>query len=314
MEPLPLTVVHYSKHDPRTTVGGVETFARSLCRIFADVRFVTPHAGDKHGVMRERLPVVCDNQRVLDWPDDYPVIGFQHGVGAVKRAATGSLSHWWLARRQAQAAVRANTLWVACAEWVGLAFGRLYGNSAQHVIHYPVDIDRFDGRLDNAGSRVILHDARTRHKGAALIPELQRAFPAWRFEPLACDPALVPERMRRARAFVHLSRYEGNSLVCNEAMAMNLPCLFTRVGLLRDSNRPTEIYDVDAEEMYTSPARLIEEAGRFIETLETRAYRPREWVVRNATLEIARDSWQRVMLDYRELGPAASGPVETTIS
>ena len=59
---------------------------------------------------------------------------------------------------------------------------------------------------------------------------LARAFPAWRFEPLACAPSEVADRMRKAAAFLHLSRYEGNSMVCAEAMAMNLPCLFTAWG------------------------------------------------------------------------------------
>ena len=44
----------------------------------------------------------------------------------------------------------------------------------------------------------------------------------------------MPDRFRQGAAFLHLSRYEGNSIVCNEAMAMDLPCLFTRVGLMRD--------------------------------------------------------------------------------
>jgi len=47
--------------------------------------------------------------------------------------------------------------------------------------------------------------------------------------------------MRKARAFIHLSSYEGNSIVCNEAMAMNLPCMFTDVGLMRDSGRPQDV-------------------------------------------------------------------------
>ena len=61
---LPFTVVHYSKQDPLTTVGGVQTFARNLRRIFADVRFMTPRTAGKAAVMRQRLPVISDNQCV----------------------------------------------------------------------------------------------------------------------------------------------------------------------------------------------------------------------------------------------------------
>jgi hypothetical protein len=288
----------------------VETFARNLQKIFAEVRFLTPDRRALQSALRSRLPVICDNQRVLDWPLDHPVIGFQHGVGAVKYEATRSWSHWWLARRQQRAARRPNTLWVACAEWVASSFYQLYGNRTNHVIRYPVDVERFDGRLRNEGSRLVLHDARTEHKGRRLIPHLKSAFPHWRFEPLACRPQDVPDRMRGAAAFVHLSRYEGNSLVCNEAMAMGLPCLFTRVGLLRDDGGPTEIETLDVETAYSDPARLVDAVGRFLQSLRTRRYDPRPWVLQHATLEHARIGWRRVMAELQQPGRSHAGAAD----
>lgn len=296
---LPLTVIHYSREDPRSSVGGVQRFARNLERIFAEVRFLTPGSPGRAAALESRLPIICDNHFVLDWPAEHPVIGFQHGVAEVKYRATHSPGHWALARKQRRAASRPNTLWVACAEWVGRTFARLHGNGASHVIYYPVDTARFDGRLENAGSRLVLHDARTRNKGRRLLPRLQRALPEWRFEPLGCAPEAVPERMRAAAAFVHLSRYEGNSLVCNEAMGMDLPCLFTRVGLLQDALAPTEVCAVDPG-LLDDPARLLGQTAGFLDSLALRTYHPRPWVLAHATLEIATAGWRDVMLDFQQ--------------
>ena len=298
---IPLTVIHYSGHDPQTTIGGVQTFARNLRSIFDDVQFMTPTNRDLQYALKQRIPVICDNQRVLDWPKRIPVIGFQHGVGAVKFDVTRSQRHRQLARAQKRAAKRQNTLWVACAEWIGTTFGQLYGNRAEHVVYHTVDVSRFDGKLENTGSRLILHDARTSHKGAALLKEVKMAFPEWRIEPLDCAPDQVPERMRRARAFIHLSLYEGNSIVCNEAMAMNLPCMFTTVGLMRDSNRPSEVYLVDPDEIYGIRKYLIEQVGAFLESLESKTYNPRAWILENAIPEVSLAKWIRVMTQFEQI-------------
>jgi len=297
---IPLTVIHYSSRHPRVAAGGVERFARTLELIFERVEYLTPACQkERRDALSRQVPVICDNQLVRDWPDGYPVIGFQHGVGAVKFQATRSLAHWRLARAQKRAARRTQTLWVACAEWVASAFDRLYGNRARHVIYYSVDYDRFDARLDNVDSRLILHDARTRHKGKALIPRLVSAFNGWRFEPLACRPEEVPDRMRKARAFIHLSRYEGNSLVCNEEMAMNLPCLFTRVGLMNDPAAPTDVTLVDADIAFGSHGRLIETVDAFLQSERPRD--PRAWVLAHAAPSRSIHGWRRVMADFQEM-------------
>ena len=301
MTKISLAVLHYSAHDPRTTVGGVQTFARNLTLLFEEVRFATPKDCDFDLIVKHNIPVICDNQHVVDWPAGHPVIGFQHGVGAVKFNVTRSRGHRRLARAQRRAAKRQNTLWVANAEWVAAAFGRLYGNRVDHVIYYPVDVARFDAQLDGEGSRLILHDARTKHKGEALIEEIKKGFPKWQFEPLDCKPDLVPDRMRHARAFIHLSRYEGNSIVCNEAMAMNLPCMFTAVGLMQDRNRPTDVYLVDPDKIYGSRGSLIKEVGTFLESLDSRIYNPREWILANATPDISLDAWNRVMTHFQQM-------------
>jgi hypothetical protein len=310
---LPVSVIHYSREDPRTSVGGVQRFARNLEQIFAEVRFLTPHAQGRQDALRSGAPIICDNQLVVDWPGSVPVIGFQHGVAAVKFQATRSLGHWRLARAQRRAAGRPNTLWVACARWVGDNFGRLYGNRAEHVVYYPVDTGRFDGKRDPDG-RLLLHDARTRNKGSGLIAPLQRAFPDWRLEPLGVAPDAVPDRMRRAAAFLHLSRYEGNSLVCNEAMAMDLPCLFSRVGLFREVEGPSDVWTIAPELIRGATPALVSEVRRFLDSLGERSYHPRAWILAHATLDHAERGWRKVLLDFqnrfqRDLGlaPPAQG-------
>jgi glycosyltransferase involved in cell wall biosynthesis len=297
---IPQTVVHYGLFDPRQHTGGVETFARNLGLVFEDVLFMTPETRDESLVRREKLPVICDNQWVLDWPEDLPVIGFQHGVALVKSAVIPGRDNASLAWRQRKAAKRKNTLWVACAQWISHTFGRVHGNKANHVVYHAVDLDRFDGKLDNAGSRLVLHDGRTPHKGSKLYPRLERAFPDFRFETLSCRPEEVPDRMRRAAAFVHLSLYEGNSIVCNEAMAMDLPCLFTRVGLMRDGAEQFDVAVLRVRDAFVRPKRLVEEVGAFLSSLE-RPRHPRGWVLEHASFEANRTAWQRVVDDFRTL-------------
>ncbi|MEX1363359.1 MAG: hypothetical protein AB1Z98_09550, partial [Nannocystaceae bacterium] len=204
MPRLPITVAHYGRNDPTTHVGGVETFARNLGLIFEEVALLHPRSPDLDDWRRRGAPIICDNQTVLDWPDEVPVIGFQHGVAAVKATHTRSFTDRRLARGQAKAARRPNTLWVASAQWIAQAFEKRQGNGASHVVYHQVDLDRFDGQRGPVDPRLILHDARSEHKGKALVQDLQAAFPQWKLEPLACTPAQVPDRHgpSRERGFV----------------------------------------------------------------------------------------------------------------
>lgn len=300
-ERIPRTIAHLARDDPRTCVGGVATFARNLELVFERVEFMTPKTLDLARLRRERMPLVCDNHWVLFVPARIPVIGFQHGVAMEKFRQTRGLTDLRLALRQKKAARRENVLWVACAEWIGRAFQALYGNGAKHIIYHQVDLSLFDGRLDNEGSRLVLHDARNPHKGSRLLAAMSKAFPDWDFQPLSCAPGEVPDRLRRGRAFLHLSRYEGNSMVCNEAMAQNLPCLFTQVGLLRDSGAPTEVRMLDPERAFRHRKWLEDQVRAFLDGLERQRYQPRAWVERNASLEVTRAAWQRVLRVFDQM-------------
>lgn len=295
------TVIHYSANDPSVTTGGVETFARNLNLSFAGVRFMTPQTLDLGAIRRDRSLVVCDNHWVVDLPEDIPAVAFQHGVARVKSTMTRSKHDATLAQTQARAAKRENTLWVACARWISDRFKELHGNEAAEVIYHPVDLERFDGRREGTASRLLLHDARSAHKGRDEIAFLQREFPDWRFAGLNCKPSEVPDRMRSGAAFIHLSRYEGNSIVCNEAMAMNLPCLFSRVGLMQDRDQDFDVQIIDFDDAFTSRSRLREVTRGFLGSLEKRIYQPRRWCEANASLDAARAAWGRTVERWRAM-------------
>ncbi len=296
-------VVHYSKNDPETHRGGVEAFARNLRLIFDHVEFMYEGSMDPDRVRAENLMVVCDNHWVTDWPTDIPVVGFQHGVAAVKYEQTGNWSDRKLAKRQAAAAARPNTIWVACAQWISKTFDQLHETPADFVIYHQVDLDRFDGEHRNTDPRLVLHDARGKHKGEAIVAELTRQFGGWKFEPLQCEPQDVPDRMRSARAFLHLSRYEGNSIVCNEAMAMNLPCFVTDVGLMNDEDRPKDVWIVQRDAAFSDRKYLERELAEFLRSLDERTYDPRSWVLANAHIEVARHKWSQVVERWLERRP-----------
>ena len=305
MEKIPGIVIHYGRFNPDHRTGGVESFAKSLKLAFENVQFLDssndgPGSPAMQRVVADGLPVVCDNHLVLDWPEGFPVIGFQHGVAAEKKFITRSWTDWSLARMQARAARRKSTVWVACARWISDEFARRHGNQAQHIIYHSVDTNLFDGRLANRGSKLVLHDGRSRHKGRDLYPILQAALPDWTFEPLSCSSAQVPERMRKACAFMHLSRYEGNSIVCNEAMAMGLPCLFTRVGLIRDGE-PLDVRIIEVRQAYGRRTGLIECARSFLDGLNEVSYEPRDWIVQHTSQQAFIQSWKDAIAGWRHM-------------
>lgn len=295
---IPRKVVHYARDNAARSGGGVATHGRNLALAFEEVLFMSPDERDDALVVRERLPVICDNQTVLDWPDSIPVIGMQHGVALYKSLWAPGVTNLRLALGQARAARRKNTYWVAAAKWVQDAFTRLHGTRAEHIVYHGIDLERFDGRLENEGSRVLLHDARNPHKGSHLFPTLQRAFPEWRFELLGAGGEPVVDHMRRARAFLHLSRYEGNSLVCCEAMAMGLPCLFTRVGLMLDGVEALDVAVLRLRDAFTTRRRLVTSVGAFLESLAEREYHPRGWVEQHGSYAANRAAWAKVMQGF----------------
>jgi glycosyltransferase involved in cell wall biosynthesis len=305
MTKIPVAVTHYSRNDPRKQRGGVETFARDLTLFFDDVEFMTPKSLDIARVYRSGRMVIADNQWSLHWPDRIPVVAFQHGVAADKATLIGSKGMARVARQQAKVAKRPNTIRVACADWISRRFDELHGSPAQVVIRHPVDTTRFDGQPRNRVDNLILHDARSEHKGRDVVAQLALRFPSWKLEPLDCHPTDVPSRMASARGFLHISRYEGNSIVVNEALAMNLPCFVTDVGLMRDLERPEDVHMISAERAFGDADYTAREFQRFLDSLQTRCWNPRSWVVRNSGREAVRQRWEQVVELWQPLQDAA---------
>ena len=297
MEKIPLTICHYSAQDPFIYTGGVEAFARNLSRVFETVIYLTPNDTESlPHILQKGTPIVCDNHHCLTIPEEYPVIAFQHGVANTKFSVTKKSFDRDLAILQQRAAYRKNTLWVACARWISDTFEASHGNKAYEVIYHPIDTERFRPIPERKEDNLILHDARTNHKGAQEVEFLSRHFPQYRFEGLNCMPEYVPERFQQAAAFLHLSKYEGNSIVCNEAMAMDLPCFFNQVGLFRDDSNFDVYLRRDHVKLFWKKS-LKKDFQDFSETILERKYNPRLWILEHATYEIARNKWQRV-LDY----------------
>ena len=103
---IPRRVVHYGLNNASTSKGGVETHGRNLALAFDEVLFMSRGDRDEDLVVRERLPVICDNQMVLDWPEHIPVIGMQHGMALYKSVWVPQLVNVRLAAEQARAARR----------------------------------------------------------------------------------------------------------------------------------------------------------------------------------------------------------------
>jgi hypothetical protein len=106
--------------------------------------------------------------------------------------------------------------------------------------------------------------------------------------------------MKGAKAFIHLSSYEGNSYVCNEALAANLPCFVTKVGLFRDVTS-LDAYIIDLKGRALKRRHVVNEFRRFLASLSQERYAPRLWVKEHATREVAMQKWRNVMEMYRKM-------------
>jgi hypothetical protein len=96
---------------------------------------------------------------------------------------------------------------------------------------------------------------------------------------------------------MHLSRYEGYGIVCNESMAMNLPCLFARVGLMLDSP-DCDVEVVPVPKVFSGGRQLTVLVKAFLDSLDRRRFQPRDWVTANASIQEGRRRWAAVMDEF----------------
>ena len=82
---------------------------------------------------------------------------------------------------------------------------------------------------------------------------------------------------------------------------MNLPCLFTRVGLMNDPDGPTVVVLMDVDTAYGRREQLVERMATFLASLDERDWSPRDWVIAHASPERSVEGWRRVMADFEEM-------------
>ena len=82
---------------------------------------------------------------------------------------------------------------------------------------------------------------------------------------------------------------------------MNLPCMFTSVGLMQDENRPKDIFLIDTDKAYKDRDKLIKETGLFLESLSNKNYNPRGWVLKNAIATMSHKKWEQTMIEFQKL-------------
>ena len=78
-----------------------------------------------------------------------------------------------------------------------------------------------------------------------------------------------------------------------------------RLGVGAESNREKTYFAIGADlaiRYYVLYSReLVEEFGKFLDTLDKRTYNPRSWTMKNATLPIALARWRKVMMEYQAM-------------
>jgi hypothetical protein len=82
-------------------------------------------------------------------------------------------------------------------------------------------------------------------------------------------------------------------------MAMNLPCLFTRVGLVND-DEDLDVAIVESEDVYGRRDHMVETVKTFLDGLATHTYEPRRWTLANATPQAHVAAWRTVMTDFAQ--------------
>jgi len=264
----------YSVHHPQK--GGVENFGLNLKNIFKKVHFTLP--GDitpdlVRLVQAKNIPIICDYHSVLDWPEEVKTIGFQHGCAQLRGEITGETMLKEIGREQVVASKRRNAVWVADSQWVSDMCEKYYGRSAEYIIYHAVSDDFF--RNSRTHQRVpvtkVFHDARLAHKGRDIIPVLQEAFPKISFIQLQCKHSKIIDVLKDCDVFMHLSKYEGNSIMCNEVMALNIPLVTTDVGLFHEDLGVEEIRIVPVGGCFgENKDRLIEIFGQYVSALNNR--------------------------------------------
>jgi hypothetical protein len=83
-------------------------------------------------------------------------------------------------------------------------------------------------------------------------------------------------------------------------MAMDLPCLFTKVGLMLDSEHRFGVEQLDPQVAAVGGAPLVDATRRFLQAATEHPLHPRAWVTAHAGLEQAVAGWAAVLSKFDE--------------
>ena len=202
---------------------------RKFCVAWTDM---TPWTGKRPPGNPATDLVIVDNQDATAIPAAYAVLAVQHGC-AMEDGLRGRASDLLaLGRKQAMAARRKRTAWVACSDWAAYHCRQHTGTLADRIIYGCVDTERFfpseRQRTRDAKRPVVLHDCADVVVGK-VTAELGKAFEV---RALAVPAGKVPDAMREADIWLCLSLSEGLPTVVMEAQATGLVVVGTNVGVL----------------------------------------------------------------------------------
>jgi hypothetical protein len=79
---------------------------------------------------------------------------------------------------------------------------------------------------------------------------------------------------------------------------MNLPCLFTRVGLMLDPGQQLDVQLIEPELAFGAPDALLAHTREFLSSLSTRRYEPRRWVSEHASIDATRAAWSGALSHF----------------
>lgn len=170
-----------------------------------------------------------------------------------------------------------------------------------------IDVDRWNAAPEHGKSVDVLVYDKIRWNRERRLPELLDLATAelrargLRFEIIRYGrytPRRLREAFDRCRTLLFLSEHESQGLACNQAMSANLPVLAWDQGWCLDPNRfawglpeipasSVPYFDERCGERFRTADELPRVLDLFLERARSGAYRPREYVLENLTLELS---------------------------
>ena len=290
-------IVVANHHTWNQWTGGTERFTEYLREaIGCDVR----SPADPHRLGKYEW-VISNADLGLDWASNK--ICFFHGLWKQLHVNLG-ITSGTEEERQRQAAQRKDVYLVAASNSVASQLECWYQVSKNkiRVISHGIPLDVWRPALSNPKSirPRILHVATDIVKAREIIPVLQRILPDFDFVLVYRRIGLpaTPELYQRGDIFLHLSRYEGNSYACMEALACGLPSVLTDVGFFAEG-----FNDWEKIGMKITIDTSLEDVARAILTVyeQRKDYAPREVAEKYFDFRRFKQDWVSLLMELDTL-------------